>query len=113
MRKNFIVARASPYDTVVDSDHHTHHDILSQCEAMSCGARCGRGSLVMLIHGERKDEPQSNWVEVYRSYGRGSGSTKNKTVLNQEPSANHNPNTNEKRYKKKDAAMAEESRGML
>ena len=34
---------------------------------MSCEAQRGGESLVVLIHGEGEDEPQSNWAEVYRS----------------------------------------------
>ena len=42
---------------------------------MSCGAQRGGESLVMLIHGEGEDEPQSNWAEVYRSHRWGPGIT--------------------------------------
>ena len=62
MWKSSIVAWASLCNSAVDSDHHTHHDILSQSEeAELYGVRRGRRSLVVLIYGEWEDKPQSNW----------------------------------------------------
>ncbi|WZZ72550.1 hypothetical protein YC2023_083920 [Brassica napus] len=69
-RNTSITARASPSDT--DSDHHNHHDILSQREVDELRSTTWRRKLSRVIHGEGEDEPQWNWAEVHR---RGPGRT--------------------------------------